>query len=97
MAGVFVIRLRLQYPDTPKVVPPLKRLAIDCRVGDTSGGEGIAALAAGGALAAVQLAAAVAGIGVREIYAKLGTDGSDFSFGVGNEGPQNLQVGIGAM
>ena len=66
-------------------------------VGDAGGGEGFAALAAGGALAAVEFAAAVAGVGVGEIHTELGAGGGYFCLGAGDEGAQNLQIRVGAV
>ena len=66
--------------------PPLSGADIVGRVRYSGSGERVPAFAAGGALAAVQLAAAVTGIGVGKVNPELCAYGGDFSLGVGNEG-----------
>ena len=70
--------------------PPLSGADIVGRVGHSGSGKGFLALAAGGALAAVLLAAAVAGVGVGKVNPQFCTDGGDFCLGVGNEGTEYL-------
>lgn len=58
--------------------------------------ERLAALAAGGAAAAVEVAAAVAGVGVGKINTKLVAEGDNLPFAEVDEGTQDFQLGVGA-
>lgn len=93
----------MDRPPGDNILPQVRRYPllsgadIVGRVGHSGSGEGFLSLAAGGALAAVQLAAAVAGIGVGKVNTELCADGGDFCLGVGDEGTQDLQMGVGAV